>query len=216
MISRLVAILISSYLLSTLVPAQQLRPSICIEPGHRYAYWLSVAFSPDGKCVLSSSGSCSRLWDTRTGKTIGVAEGHTIMASSPGGKLLIGGRLYASFKDIATGKSPRLLEYDGPRGIWSAAFSPDGRYVLAGCTDGTSRLWDTEAPSGDATLRAFREFEDHGKLVFTTVAFSPDGKYVISEGDDTILRLWDFATGKVIKRFRHAGLVRSVAFSPDG
>jgi len=44
---------------------------------------------------------------------------------------------------LETGKEVRKFEGHGD-GIFSIAFSPDGRYVLAGSNDNTARLWDRE------------------------------------------------------------------------
>jgi len=94
--------------------------------------------------------------------------------------------------------------------VFSVAFSPDGRYALAGSGDETVRLWEV------ATGRKVRRFEGHTDSV-ATVAFSPDGRYVLSGGWDKTVRVWEVATGHEVRRFKgHTDSVKSVAFSPDG
>jgi sugar lactone lactonase YvrE/energy-coupling factor transporter ATP-binding protein EcfA2 len=94
-------------------------------------------------------------------------------------------------------------------GVWSVAFSPDGKTALSASNDTTLRLWDV------ATGQIIRTFSGHMGSVLS-VAFSPDGKTALS-GSGNTLRLWDVATGQSIRTFSgHTSGVNSVAFSPDG
>ncbi|MEM6945646.1 MAG: hypothetical protein AAF565_18030, partial [Pseudomonadota bacterium] len=43
--------------------------------------------------------------------------------------------------DAASGAELRRLEGHGGE-VWSAAFSPDGRWIVTGSTDGIARVWD--------------------------------------------------------------------------
>jgi len=63
--------------------------------------------------------------------------------------------------------------------------APDGRTVLTGRHDGTSRLWDI------ATGNLIRSFEGHTFAVWSAV-FSPDGRFVVvqSEGPEGKPMLW--------------------------
>ncbi|MBD2175417.1 hypothetical protein H6F42_00625 [Pseudanabaena sp. FACHB-1998] len=95
--------------------------------------------------------------------------------------------------------------------VFSTAFSPDGRKIIAGLRDGTLRLFDTisGAPIDDP-------FQGHEDRVWS-VAFSPDGKAIVSGSVDKTLRLWDLQGNPIGTPFRgHEDRVWSVAFSPDG
>lgn len=92
-------------------------------------------------------------------------------------------------------------------GVWSVAFSPDGKQVLTGGTDDTAILWDA------ATATVLRRFEGH-KGYFKTVSFSRDGKSILTGSNDDTAILWNAVTGEKLRAFQ--GGDGSVALSPDG
>ena len=63
--------------------------------------------------------------------------------------------------------------------VTSAAFSPDGKYVVSGGGDYTARVW--EAATGEGVTRMTH---DH---YVNDVAFNSDGKYVISGSEEKCL-----------------------------
>jgi WD40 repeat protein len=99
----------------------------------------SVAFSPDGKQIVSGSGDRTvRLWDTATGQQVLPAlEGHTnsvrSVAFSPDGKQIVSGsgdwtvRLW----DTATGQQVLPVIEGHTDWVRSVAFSPDGKQVVS-------------------------------------------------------------------------------------
>ena len=107
----------------------------------------SVAFSPDGKLIVSGRADKTvRLWDI-VGNPIGQPfQGHESyvfsVAFSPDGKLIVSG---------SWDKTVRLWDIDGnPIGqpfqgheppVSSVAFSPDGTLIVSGSQDKTVRLW---------------------------------------------------------------------------
>ena len=94
--------------------------------------------------------------------------------------------------------------------INGVAFSPDGRFALAGGEDGIARLWDVQ------TGEELRQFKGHEGAI-QSVAFSPDGRRILTGSKDKTARVWNTDTGSELARFRgHGDWVRSVAFSPDG
>lgn len=180
-----------------------------------------VAFSPDGKRIVSAFGDGSlRLWDTATGEPVGqplLGHNGTVrsVAFSQDGQHIVSGFLDGTLQlgDATTGVpiGQPLSGHKGP--VVSVAFSPDRSRIISASLDGTLRLWnaDNGVPVG-------KLLDKHTGSV-RSVAFSPDGKRIVSASSDKSLILWDSTPRGVSFRKRlegHLGVVYSVAFSPDG
>ncbi len=75
--------------------------------------------------------------------------------------------------------------------VMSVALSPDGRLILAGCSDGKARLFD--AGTG---LPLARPLEHKGRV--RAVAFSGDGRRVVAACSDQTAQVWDLAAARPI------------------
>jgi WD40 repeat protein len=141
---------------------------------------LSVAFSPDGKRLVSASADYTLLlWDVRTGKTIGdPLTGH--------GKEVFSAAFSRDGRRIVSGMGDGTIRLWSVRaavpiqqGAWlySMATSADGRLIASGGDD-TIRLW------GPVTGNSVGEPLTGHQGDVRAVAFAPGGRLLASAGMD--------------------------------
>jgi WD40 repeat protein/serine/threonine protein kinase len=205
---------------------------------HEYPVW-AVAFSPDGRTLLTGCGTddglhgAAQLWDAATGQALGpplATEGTvgTVAFSADGARILTLNRKGAQIwpvpghaGDVPSGaERPAPLVLPHPGSVAMALFSPDGRTVLTGGTDGSARLWDA------ATGKATGLMLGHPGAV-VAAAFRPDGRTVATgclvcdaEKKQCVgggCRLWDVDGCKPLGHvMAHPGPLKGMVFSPDG
>ena len=134
------------------------------EAGHTW-YVFSVAFSPDGTQLASTSRDRSIiLWNVATGRQVWRLAGLRFVGSSvafsPDGMRLatISRDNSILLLDVATGQQVRRFEGHTST-VLSVVFSPDGTQLASGSWDGMIRLWDV------ATGQEVQRFEGHTSRV---------------------------------------------------
>ncbi|MFO0959262.1 MAG: protein kinase, partial [Isosphaeraceae bacterium] len=188
----------------------------------------SVAFSPDGKRILTASyDGTAKVWDAATGQQILTLKGHTMWVisaafSADGRRIVTGAGEYgivgkptrseAKVWDAATGRELLVLSVrQSP--VWSVAFSPDGQRIVTCAAD-----WGDAAPPA-AEVKVWDAATGREILAIPgltgdvrCVAYSPDGQRIATGGDPA--KSWDAATGEEL--FTFPGVASSMTYSPDG
>ena len=172
-----------------------------------------VSYSPDGEYLVTSSfDRTARLWRS-TGELVRSLEGHTdavIAASfSPDGQKIA---------TVSTDQSLRIWNLNGQEiaqikddaRIASVDFAVDGNSIVTGNEAGAVKLWSLN----ETALTASKPLTQHDNSVYE-VAFSLDMQTIATASGDGNARLIS-PNGEIIHNLFHGGVVRTVAFSPDG
>jgi WD40 repeat protein/serine/threonine protein kinase len=155
-----------------------------------------LAFSPDGRWLVTSGGDDVRVFDTTTWLRVGAMAGPRVRSLSfdPTGSRLVVGTYdgVASIWEIPSGALVRRLR-DSGASVDVVAFSRDGALLATAARDGTEQVWDAASGAQRTLFNAHR-----GKIY--AVEFSPTGDRVLSAGADGAVVVSMVATGGPVAR----------------
>jgi WD40 repeat protein len=177
----------------------------------------SVAFSPDGKILATSSDDKTiKLWN-QDYQEICTLLGHQHVVKSitfhPNGKIIASGSWDKTVRlwDVTTGEEVVALTGHKLQ-ISAVTFSSDGNLLASASFDKTVRLWTND---GEQYLIS-NILKSHTWAV-TAVAFSPDSKILATGSDDNTIKLWNVNTGEEYATLTgHSWSITALAFNCDG
>lgn len=164
-----------------------------------YQLW-SVAFSPDGRHIVTGSGFDSasseetnliQLWkvdplekDGDPMRSSSVSNIYSV-AFSPDGNRIASGSSDGTTRlwDVGTRRQIEPAMTGDQNAVMSVDFARNNRWIVAGAADGKVRLWDTSnlEPIGTPIV---------GHQNWARAVFSPDDKLILSGSADGNLHLW--------------------------
>jgi WD40 repeat protein len=162
----------------------------------------SMAYSPDGKWLVSGGFQEIAIWDMVGGelsqRVTGFAHAVVAVAFSLDGKLLAaaGGEptVEGEVKVFETDSWKQILDIKNGHSdtVYGVCFSPDHKMLATASSDKFVKVW--EVPSG----RFVKSFEGHTHHVLD-VGWTADGKLLASAGGDNTVKIWDFEKGEQVR-----------------
>ncbi|HTL28570.1 MAG TPA: WD40 repeat domain-containing protein, partial [Tepidisphaeraceae bacterium] len=160
-----------------------------------------VRFSPDGKLLVAA------------GRGYDAKEIDGIRTKAPKAKPYES----ATARDFAirifsseTGNLLRELQGHSAS-VNDVSFSPDGKSLATGSSDGTIRVWAVQ--SGDE-LKRITTPGSHPMVC--TLQFHPGGRELIAYNDDGFVRVYDVSAGNEQRHWKLERPAYSLALTPDG
>ncbi|KEI69243.1 putative WD40 repeat-containing protein [Planktothrix agardhii NIVA-CYA 126/8] len=155
--------------------------------------------------VTSENSSKPTIWNW-SGQPIAKLNGYRVILSSDSqfvATIDFDGKAY-----LWNMSGKLLAEFKGHKsGVLDVSFSPTGKQLVTGGTNGIARVWDF---SGEQIA----ELKGHRGSI-TSVSFSPNGQLIATGGADGKIRLWDLSGQEQLELTGHRRTVLSIYFSPD-
>jgi tricorn protease-like protein len=162
----------------------------------------SLAYSPDGKFLVSGSFQEVAVWDAQTGvlrqRLTGFAHNVVALAFAPDGKLLAAGGGAPTedgeikFFEVPAWKQIGEVKNGHSDTVYGVCFSPDGKKLASCSADKFVKVF--EVPSG----KFIKSFEGHTHHVLD-VGWQNNGKLLASAGADNTVKVWDYEKGEQVR-----------------
>src|SRR5262245_26560135 len=176
----------------------------------------TVAFSADGRAIITTGGTTVRHWDTSTGRVVAAwsraASNVETQAISADGRTVVAVLAHRlEFHDLQRDKPIRTLPLPSHHGVDCLSLSPDADLAIVTLREVRDQSKTIVVHSGRVEQWEVLEHP------VAAAKFSPDGKFVVLHcrwADQGEAQLRDAVTGRLLRHRNYRGTV--VAVGPGG
>jgi WD40 repeat protein len=198
---------------------------VAVLEGHTGTVYSASFTLAGGKAIMTiSADGTARLWDSESGRSLFPPIGHPrysqvlaisgdgsrMVIRSESGSLELWDRILGNIRGSLTAKDTSLgAEGDSP-GEVAVSFSPNGRRLITGGSDGMVRIWDGRTGQPLIALKGHRSR-------VLSIAWLPDNSGFATGGSDGVTRLWRSGIGRSPYPLEgHKSEITALAYSPAG
>jgi WD40 repeat protein len=195
----------------------------------RHSDWvLDAAFSPDGKRVATAAADGSaRITLLGSGRSVPISGQYDLQTANSiafdrgGRQVVVAGGFNAQYglivlADARTARSRQDILLAG-QAFRSAAFSPDGEWLVTTAVAAQPALWRLADFAGDIVLyqRPTATLDVPLSRSAVWAEFSPDGRSIVTAANDGVARIFDARTLKLTRKLEAPGVMFGAVFSRD-
>lgn len=196
---------------------------IAVLEGHTGTVYSASFTLAGGKAIMTvSADGTARLWDSQTGRSLFPpighprysqilsisADGSRMVIRSESGTLELWDRILGSIRGALAAKDTTLT--GDSEGEVAVSFSPNGRRLITGGSDGMVRIWDGRSGQPLVALKGHRSR-------VLSIAWTPDSSRFVTGGSDGVAHLWGSGIGRSPYPLDgHSSEITGLSFSPDG
>jgi WD40 repeat protein len=178
----------------------------------------ALKLSRDGHVLVAGTrDGMLCMWEIPQGQLLGAYRDrretiHSI-AFGPGKMVAVGQGDTIVLRELEPTASEQLLDFEAPKEagpLETAAFSPDGKWIVVGGRDGMGRLFDART----LRQRHLLQHGDHSSWV-VQAAFDATGERVLTAGGRSI-KVWDSSSGRLLWQIPDDTGTNFIAFAAFG
>lgn len=198
---------------------------VAVLEGHTGTVYSASFTLAGGKAIMTiSADGTARLWDSQSGRSLFPPIGHPrysqvlalsgdgsrMVIRSESGSLELWDRILGNIRGSLTAKDTSLAGEGENPGEVAVSFSPNGRRLITGGSDGMVRIWDGRTGQPLIALKGHRSR-------VLSIAWTPDSSGFATGGSDGATRLWRSGIGRSPYPLEgHKSEITALAFSPAG